>query len=62
MLWKITVAEKRAVEMLYLVSADTQAEAIEKAERGETVEETFVRDGDVVGREILDGPEEEESK
>ncbi len=49
-----TVFETRVVEMRYTVDAKSEAEAREKAESGETTEETFVRDLSVNNREIYD--------
>lgn len=58
MLWKVTVAVTQTVQMEYQVEADTREEAAALAERGETVEETFIRDLAVTDRNILDGPVE----
>jgi hypothetical protein len=42
--FKFSVIETRAVQMIYTVEAETEEEARELAGRGETVEESFVRD------------------
>jgi len=49
-----TVFETRVVEMVYIVEAKSEKKAREKAENGETVEETFVRDLSVTNREIYE--------
>jgi len=56
--WKVIVAEIRAVAVTYTVEADTLEEAIDMAERGETVDETDAREIGVERREILEGPTE----
>jgi hypothetical protein len=58
-LYRISVGETRIVEMLYFIEADSPEEAEEKAERGDTEREEFVRDLDITNREILTGPERE---
>jgi hypothetical protein len=55
-LWRVSVAESRSVEVEYLVRAKTETEASGLARKGETVDETFVRELGVNHREILDGP------
>ena len=52
--FKYVVFETRVVEMIYTVEADSKEEAYDKAERGETEEESFVRDLSVSGREVYE--------
>lgn len=49
---KLVVFETRVIEMVYTVEADSPTEAWELAEKGETVDEAFVRDLMVQGREV----------
>lgn len=58
--WQVSVAETRIVQMNYIVEAATREEAVELAQRGETLSEDFVRDLEVRDRDILDGPTETE--
>ena len=52
--FKFTIFETRVIEMIYAVEADSLEEARELAERGETEEESFVRDLSVSNREIYE--------
>lgn len=52
------VLETVVNEVRYTIEADSQAEANEKAERGETESEEHVRTQGVVGREVESTTEE----
>lgn len=54
--FQVEVHETRAVKKLYIVEAATPEEAIEKARKGNTVDEHEMDDGGVVDREVMPFP------